>query len=165
MSDGRRSFWSSIPGLITGLAGLLTGVVGLGTLAVQQGIVGGTGSATTTTAVAPGSPTTTTVESGVFTVTPSPVKFQAGQREATVTVANAGKTGITVKPPEFSPVGVSVFRTDTGCSNVTVRRGRSCELKIFYTPSGLLKAATAKLVITADGVPGATEVLIETSAL
>ena len=35
MSENKKSFWSSIPGLVTGLAGLLTGVVGLVTVLIQ----------------------------------------------------------------------------------------------------------------------------------
>ena len=40
-SENKKSFWSSIPGLVTGLAGLLTGVVGLVTVLIQLDVIGG----------------------------------------------------------------------------------------------------------------------------
>ena len=58
MSENKKSFFSSIPGLITGLAGLVTGIVGLFTVLIQLDVIGGdddsgpTGAGGTTT-VAP----------------------------------------------------------------------------------------------------------------
>ena len=40
MSTTTRSFWSTIPGLVTGLAGILTALVGLGALLVSLGVIG-----------------------------------------------------------------------------------------------------------------------------
>ena len=41
MSENSRSFFSTVPGLVTGLAGVLTAVVGLITVLIQLGVIGG----------------------------------------------------------------------------------------------------------------------------
>lgn len=169
MSDGRRSFWSSIPGLITGLAGLLTGVVGLGTLAVQQGIIGDSNDSPATTVTAPaagGGATATTAETARFRVDPALVKLGPAEREKTVNVQNTSATvAITVRAPSFSGADPSAFKADTGCTGERLEAGRSCTVKIIYTPTGPLKASAATLVIRADGVARVIEVPIETSLL
>lgn len=169
MSENKRSFWSSIPGLITGIAGLLTGIVGLGTLAVQQGVVGGNGSTRPATTAAPGGagaiPTTST-EEGAFSVSPTLLRFQTGEREKDVTVRNSTRTArITVTAPQFSGPDASVFAADAGCTNVRLEPGRSCTVKVLFDPKGLLKSYKANVVLKADGGSGATEVPIEASTL
>ena len=169
MSESKRSFWASIPGLITGLAGLLTGVVGLGTLAVQQGVIGDSKDSPATTVPAPatgGGPTATTAEPASFRVDPTLVKLAPAEREKAVKVQNTSTTtAITLRMPTFSGADPAPFKTDAGCTNVRLEPGRSCTLKILYTPSGPLKASKADLVLQADGVARSTEVPIETSLL
>lgn len=166
MRDGSRSFWSSIPGLITGIAGLLTGVVGLGTLAVQQGIIGKDSASTTATTVSGavgGAPSTT--EAGAFTVNPTALKLLPTEREKEVTVQNSTRTAtITVLAPQFSGGDASVFRAETDCSNRRLEAGRSCKVKVLFAPGGLLKSYKTTLVIRADGV-AATEIPIEASTI
>ena len=79
MSESKRSFWSTIPGFVTGLAGLLTAVVGLVTVLIQLDIIGGDDSdqpvGTTGTTVAGGAPAgggaTPTTAALAFTVSPA----------------------------------------------------------------------------------------------
>lgn len=169
MTDGHRSFWSSVPGLITGLAGLLTGVVGLGTLAVQQGIIG-KGSSTSPTTTVAGGPVAgaggaTTTEAAAFTVTPTLLKLQATQRDASVTLMNATRTAtVTVLAPQFSGPDAASFKADAGCTNVRLDVGRSCTLKVLFSPSGLLKTYNATLVLKAEGAL-ATEVPVQATGL
>jgi len=170
VSDGRRSFWSSIPGLITGLAGLLTGVVGVGTLAVQQGIIGGRDSATTTTTVvgaAPaGGPTTTATEEASFTVDATSLRFQATERSKRITVTNSSRTAtITMLAPRFNGPDQTVFSVGPECSNTVLRPNATCTVTVQFAPSGLLKQYNAKLQFEAKSVPTVAEVAIQTAVL
>ncbi len=170
MTDGRRSFWSSIPGLITGLAGLLTGVVGLGTLAVQQGIIGkGSGSPVVTTG-APGSsgaPATPTTGAGVFIVNPTALDFApADAKEKLVTVKNFGPTPLTVQTPRVDGKDPDRFSASYGtCTGAPLPAGLSCTLKVTFTPGGALKRFEAKLQVTATGAPQSVEVALSASTL
>ncbi len=170
MSQDKRSFWASIPGLITGIAGLLTGVVGLITLGVQQGIIGkdsDSPATTVTTATAgSGAGSTPTTEAARFTVDPTLVRLAATDREKTVTVRNTARSAtITVLAPEFGGADRAAFRSDAGCTNVRLAPAASCTLKVLFTPSGLPRQYRASLVLKADGVTPVTEVPIETSLL
>ena len=176
MSESKRSFFSTIPGLVTGLAGLLTGIVGLVTVLIQLGVVGddsdgspatGTGTGTT---VAPGAPAGgaggAATEVGRLTVSPTLVKLQGTQREAEVKVTNQASTAkVTVLTPEFDGADQSVFRADAGCTNVPLEPGRSCTLKVLFSPSGPLKSYRATLVVKGDRGTPDTKVPVEASSL
>ena len=169
-NENKRSFWASIPGLLTGIAGLLTGVVGLVTLGVQQGVIGKDSDSPTTTVTAvpgaPGAGGTQTAEAATFRVEPTLVKLTQTEREKTVTVRNPTRTAaITVRAPEFGGPDRAAFRSDAGCTNVRLEPGASCTLKVLFAPSGLLKSYAAFLVVKAEGVTAVTEVPIEASAL
>jgi hypothetical protein len=174
MSENRKSFFSSIPGLVTGLAGLLTGIVGLVTVLIQLDVIGGKdaddpppGAVTTTTVVgqAPASGGPTTTVAGRFAVEPASLKLQATERQKAVTVKNTGAATLTVMAPEVGGTDRTAFRTDTGCSNVALRPGASCTLNVTLTPSGPLKTYNAKLLIEARESPQVTEVPIEAVAI
>jgi hypothetical protein len=163
VSNGHRSFWSSIPGLVTGIAGLLTAVVGLFGLAVQQGWIGG-GSGTTTTTV-PGGATTTT-QAGAFTVSPTALKFQAADPpEKTVKVSNSGDTAITVRLPTVSGKDPDQFSPTAGTCTGKLVPSASCNLSVTFRPSGALRSYTATLQVSAAGVSRAIEVPIEATTL
>jgi hypothetical protein len=51
MTDGaeKKSFWTTLPGMITATAGLITALAGLIAVLVQAGVLGGSGSATSVT--------------------------------------------------------------------------------------------------------------------
>lgn len=182
MSENKKSFWSSIPGLVTGLAGLLTGIVGLVTVLIQLDVIGGKGSSTptaaVTTTVAPaGAAGTTggttgaggagaiTTISGRLTAEPSSLKLATGEREKTITVRNLSNASLTVLKPEYTGADKSAFSTDSGCTNVVLPAGRSCTLTVMLAPTGPLKTYKANLVLEAKELPQATEVPVEATTL
>ena len=165
MSESNRSFWSSVPGFVTGLAGLLTAVVGLVTVLIQLDVIGGDSnggdSATTTTSVAgaqagaAGGATgggTTTTGPPQFTVSPATLDFPAGTREKTVQVRNTGSSTLTLAAPTVDGKDAAQFRAD-GCST-PVRAGLSCDLRVTFTASGPLRTYEARLQLTAPGARG-----------
>ena len=182
MSENKRSFFSTIPGLVTGLAGLLTAVVGLVTVLIQLNVIGGDDS-NGSTAVNAGGPvtsapaggggaggggpggTTASNRPGTFSVDPKSLKLALNEREKSVKVTNDGSAAITMLAPEFSGTDKAVFKTDAGCTNTRLEPGRSCTLKVLFTPSGPLKSYTAALVLNADKTPRATEVPVDASTL
>jgi hypothetical protein len=175
MSENRKSFWSSIPGLVTGLAGLLTGVVGLVTVLIQLDVIGGdnggTPNAAVTTTVAPGGTAGTTGGAGATTISgrlavePTSLKLATTEREKTLTVRNLSNGSLTVLKPEYTGTDRSAFSTDAGCTNVVLPAGRSCTLKVTLSPTGPLKTYKANLVLEAKEIPQATEVPVEASTL
>jgi hypothetical protein len=178
MSENKKSFWSSIPGLVTGLAGLLTGIVGLVTVLIQLDVIGGgddaaTPAGVTTTVAAGGTGGTagtgggggTTTVSARLTTDPTSLKLATGEREKTLTVRNLSSTPLTVLKPEYSGADRAAFSTDSGCTNVVLPAGRSCTLKVTLSPSGVLKTYKANLVLEAKEIPGATEVPVEATTL
>ncbi len=177
MSESRRSFFSTIPGLITGLAGLLTGIVGLVTVLIQLGVLGGddggqqvgtTGTETTVTGGAPSSRdggATTTTEPARLTVSPASLKLQPTEREKSIKVENPTRTAtVTVLAPELTGADRAVFRADAGCTNVRLEPGRSCTLKVLFAPSGALRSYTATLVVQGERTR-AIEVPIEATTI
>ncbi len=174
MSENKRSFWSSIPGLVTGLAGLLTGIVGLVTVLIQLDVIGGddpgdTGVATTVPQVgAPaggGGGTTPTTEAGRITVNPMSLKLAGSEREKELTVRNDSvTTAVTVLTPQIEG-DRTVIRTDAGCTNIRLEPGRTCRLKVLFAPTDLLKSYAATVVLRADGAPRAVDVPVDASAL
>ena len=172
MSENRRSFFATIPGLVTGLAGLLTGIVGLVTVLIQLGVIGGddgngTPNSVTTVAgatTAAGAGATPTTEAPRLSVNPSTVDFKLGDPpNKKVTVRNeTSTTTITVSSPQVTGSDRSQFSA-TGCS-APVRPGLSCELTVTFTPSGPLRSYQASLQITAPGARG-EEVRLSASTL
>ena len=181
MSENRRSFWSSVPGLITGLAGLLTGIVGLVTVLIQLGVLGGgkdkpssSASSGTTVTLAPGQTsstvfgaaagTTPTTERGRFTVSPTLLTLQSGDRQKPLTVKNASSTAsITVLAPDFDGPDKAAFKADAGCTNALLQPGASCTLNVLFTPTGILRSYSANVVVKASGADS-TSVPIEVKA-
>jgi hypothetical protein len=172
----KKSFWSSIPGLVTGLAGLLTGIVGLVTVLIQLDVLGGkddaatpaAGVSTTVAGQAPvtgGGSTPTTAISGKLTTDPATLKLQPTQREMSVTVRNSASAMVTVLKPETSGRDQAAFKVDEGCTNVSLRPGSSCTVKVQLTPSGVLKDYQAKLLLEAKEITTVTEVPIEASTI
>lgn len=182
MSD-RRSFWSTVPGLITGLAGLLTGIVGLVTVLIQLGVIGGksdgtttaaTGGTVTTTApsTAPGSAPstvaaggTTVTAAGSFTV-PATLDFPVGVKEKPLPVKNTSTSGsITVRPPTVTGKDAAQFSASLGDCSQPLAAGLSCTMTVTFSPNGPLRTYSATLQVTATGAARGAEVALTASTL
>lgn len=176
MSENKKSFWSSIPGLVTGLAGLLTGIVGLVTVLIQLNVIGGghggTPKAAVTTTVVPGAAAATsggggatTTISGQLAAEPTTLKLATGEREKSLVVRNASNATVTVLKPETKGRDSSAFTVDSGCTNVSLRAGASCTVKVQLAPSGPLKTYEARLVLEAKEISQVTEVPVTATTL
>ena len=174
MSDGHRSFWSSVPGLITGLAGLLTGIVGMVTLLVQQGIIGNNGKTTATTTVTttvPGGTISTvappTTVPGSFTLNPRSVDFQPATLKQPVTVKNTGPTPVTVSFPTLTGPDSARFSVSMGDCDHALAANLSCSLQVTFTPvsGAALKHYSATLQVTAAGAARGDEVPVTATTL
>ncbi len=172
MSENKRSFWSSVPGLVTGMAGLLTGIVGLVTVLIQLNVIGGdkpgTPAATATT-VANAGGTTATTEVGSFTVSPKPLTFgPTDSKVKTVTVKNTSDTAsISLQPPRVTGDNAGQFSAafDT-CSSAPLRPNLSCTLKVTFAPDRPLGNYKATLQVQpAAGAVRAEEVQLTASTL
>lgn len=150
-----RSFWSSIPGVLTGLAGVLTGVVGLLGLALSQGWLGdgrteaqGGGSADETNEVV-----VISVEPERLELTKAPV----GEATETVVVTNEGNESITVST-EVTGADASAFNADA-CNNGEIAPGRTCEVEVTFDAG--VGSYGAVLVVSANDGEDAQEVRLE----
>ena len=172
----KKSFWSGVPGLVTGLAGLLTGVVGLVTVLIQLDVIGGdddeatpaAGVSTTVAGQAPvagGGGSSPTTSSGGLTADPLTLKLQPNEREKSLTVRNSASAMVTVLKPQTTGRDQSAFKVDEGCTNVSLRPGSSCTVKVQLTPSGVLKDYRANLVLEAKEISQVTEVPIEATTI
>jgi len=163
MSENKRSFWSSIPGVVTGVAGLLTGIVGLVTVLIQLDVMGGdnssdgTGATATTVAGAGttavgGAGATPTTEVPRFTVSPTTLDFKAADpREKEVTVKNESSAALlTLSLPRISGKDAGRFTASSGACSA-LRAGESCKLRVTFAPAGPLASYEAKLEVTATG--------------
>ena len=122
MSD-RKPFWSSAPGVVTGIASIVTAVVGLLGISVQAGWIGGDDKstvssssgdavATTTLSTVRGATTTVvTAKQGEFAVDPESVTFEPLKAKvATVAVKNTGDVPLTMRPPNLTGSGEASLR-------------------------------------------------------
>jgi hypothetical protein len=182
VSDGKRSFWSSVPGLITGLAGLLTGVVGLITLLVQQGVIGNNSSGgklpplgtSVPSATVPGTPGTvagssSSTASGTFTVSPTALDFApTDPRTKAVTVKNTGNvTTLTDFRSTVDGKDAGLFQASLGDCGGPLPANGTCTVKVTFTPQSgaALKQYTARLRLSATPAPAVAEVVLTGSAL
>jgi hypothetical protein len=182
MSESKRSFFSTIPGLITGLAGLLTGIVGLVTVLIQLGVLGGdddssvnaTGASSTTVAgggtsgggTSGGGGATTTTELATFTASPTTLDFGPADKEKTVTIKNTSSTApITVSQPRLTGDDASNFSVALDSCNRPLAADLSCTVKVTFAPTGNLRRYSATLQIEARGAPRGAEVKLTGSSL
>ncbi len=187
MSD-KKPFWSSVPGVVTGVAGVVSAIVGLLGVSLQLGWIGGddgSPSAATSTSVAgaagaAGGSTSTppptlrgattvpssTAASGKFEVNPASISFEPLQpsRESIVTVVNTGDVSLTVRAPRLSGSGADHFRaTDVDCTKSPLVAGLSCQVKVTFAPQrpGQYEA---RLVVETSNALRATEVALKGNA-
>ncbi len=174
MGASRKSFFSSVPGVITGAAGVLSAVVGAAGLAVQQGWIGGdsetTGSGASGQAGAQGSRGSgggsgaSVSAAPKFSVEPTSVSFQAvGSRQAKVKVRNTGTVPLTVESPTVTGDDADRFSASEGSCDEALDPGRSCELEVTFSPR--TGTFTAVLVVEAEGGAKASEVPLKGSAV
>jgi hypothetical protein len=175
----KKAFWSSIPGVATGVVGFLSAIAGILGVSAQLGWIGGddggngsvdAGGVTTTVAGGPiGSSATTlrgatgatspTAAPGEFTVDPRSVAFEPLQaREAIVTVSNTGDVALTVRAPEVTGSGDEHFKAaDVDCARSSLAPGRTCEMKVTFAPQRAGQY-TAVLVVKASNAQRQVEV-------
>jgi hypothetical protein len=150
----KKSFFSTVPGLITGLAGLITATVGLITVSTQMGWIGGNGNGgdadrPTATTVAPGA----TTPALSFTVSPRQVTFGGiSGNEQRVTVQNTGSGPLRL---EASITGANrdQFRIAQNDCTATLNAGLSCVVTVNFlaTRQG---ESTANLAVQPAGGTG-----------
>ncbi len=156
MSNPNRSFWSSVPGLVTGLAGLLTGVVGLITLAVQLDLVGrDTAKPPATTGPTLAGPSTTTGVAS-FTATPRTLDFApTDPKEKTITIRNTSlTTELRLAAPLVTGKDEKQFTPGYGDCSAPVKPNLSCTMKVTFASGGGFRSYAAKLQLSAAGAVG-----------
>ncbi len=180
MSDSRKpGFFSTLPGLLTGVAGVLSAGAAVAGLAVQQGWVGGgsdssksdtaaeaqrPGSAASDGSSSSGSSSSAARAAGSFEVSPGNVEFDPiGAQQATVKVRNTGDVSLSVKPPTVTGEDADRFQASNRSCTGSLAPGRTCELEVSFEPKA--GKYNAVLVVAASGAPNEAEVPLEGSAL
>ena len=179
----RKRFWSSVPGVVTGVASVVTATVGLIGAGVTLGWFGNkdstkTSAGATTTSVGPGATLTTlsppgstgasgatpTTSLSPLTASPSQLTFDAlGSRSQQVTVRNATATAVTLRPPNIAGVDSSQFDAKDLTCGGRLDANRTCLVLVTFlaTKTG---TASATLVVEPVGPP-AVEVPLKGSRL
>ena len=174
MSEKTKSFFSTIPGLVTGLAGLLTGIVGLVTVLMQLNVIGGDDSkdvATTGTTIAPAgggaAGAAATAGSVSFTVSPNPLNFgPTDPKEKVLTVRNTSTTErLAVQAPRVTGKDAARFTVAMGDCASPLAPNLSCTLRVTFAPSGPLATYEATVQVQASGAPQGVEVKLTGSTL
>ncbi len=172
MAEKRKSFWTTVPGIISGVAAIVTGLgvlipllLGVGgkhtnkNTASQNSSPGVTSTSTaggsTGGTSGPGStPLPTDSASGStssplgITADPSSVNVTGKAADATVTISNPGGTDVTIDKVEITGANASAFSiTSTTCGNgSTASPNQSCQVVVHYTPPALGSASAALVV-------------------
>lgn len=152
MAAKQRSFWSSLPGLLTGLAGVLTGVVGLLGLAFSQGWIGDR----------------TAEESGSgggedvvrISVEPETLGLNQVQPGNSVAVTNEGTGPITVST-EIEGQDAGRFSADDSDCGGELLPGRSCSMMVSLDAELGDVSYRATLVVSANDGEQSEEVALE----
>jgi hypothetical protein len=142
----KGSFWSSLPGVLTGIAGLATAVVALLSLAASQGWIGGDGADGAGSAGGGEAPARIDVD-------PTSLQFRAVPGAAsseTVTVTNGGDAPVRLEQPKIDGADADRFEIAGGnCTGQPLPPGRSCEVVVTFS-GGLTADASATLVVTPE---------------
>ena len=152
-----RSFWSSIPGLLTGLAGVLTGVVGLLGLAANQGWLGegkaeegqGEGSGSEVVRIS--------VEPDEVSLTKVPLR----DAKETLTVSNDGTEPVTVST-SLEGEDAETFKVDDGdCTRSAIPSGGRCDMSVIFDAGPRPSPYRASLEVAANGDEQVQQVVLE----
>jgi hypothetical protein len=159
----KGSFWSSLPGVLTGIAGLATAVVGLLSLAASQGWIGGDGAGDADgTGTGAGGEVPARLEPD-----PPSVQFRAvpgAPKQATITVRNQGDATAQLVDPEVRGAGSDLFNVvDDDCTGSPLPSGQSCKVVVSYN-GGLGDEASVTLVIAPESGKAA-EVRLEAGVI
>jgi hypothetical protein len=174
-----KSFWSSIPGFITGLAGVVTGVVGLITVLIQLDVIGGDSNGSPTGTTQPGATTETTrrsarsgagagqsasVQDAQFSVTPTAVRLDTVlNKQADVLVRNTGAAPLTVDDVTVSGAGASEFAvSEQDCTAEDLAVNNTCSIEVKYEPSARGEH-TATLTVEVAGASSPQQVSLSGS--
>ncbi len=162
MSTAKKSFWSSLPGLITGVAGVVGAVVGLITVLINLGVIGGSNNSPTATTVPLGAPggggtttgdrtTVTTLADGSFTVDPNALKFSLTTTKGAVTVLNTGSVPLKMNPPDVSGPDKDKFVVSASeCTSSPLPPKKPCTIDVTFA-GGL--SAKATMTVSAKNAP------------
>ncbi|MGH9222601.1 MAG: hypothetical protein ACRD2W_02090 [Acidimicrobiales bacterium] len=154
-TQGRRSFFATTAGIVTGVAGLVTAVVGLLTVGAQLGWFGseddGGGGGSGPAATGAGASTTVVAQ---FTVDPSRVAFEVlGPRESLVRVHNNSQTvPITWRAPSIEGADRAMFNASDVSCGARLGPGLSCEVRVRFAPARN-GDYTARLVLQPENGP------------
>jgi hypothetical protein len=184
MSVKEKSFFSTIPGLVTGAAGLLTGVVGLLTVSTQMGWIGGDddgantdqpAAQSTATTVRPGSGGASTASGGTTGTTAANLAFDASPRQITfggiggddqvVTVRNSGNGPIRFEPFAITGPNRDQFRIGQNDCGSTLNAGRTCTVTVTYLKTRAGESTATLVVEPADSPPPAQEISLKGTRL
>lgn len=173
MAASRKSFFSTLPGFVTGLAGLVSAAVAAVGLGVQQGWIGGSGSEPSADELRTDGRAALSRENQeqgradeepAFAVEPTSVSFgPVGSRDASVKVRNTGDVDLRLGTPTITGDDPDRFRVSEGTCNGVVDPGRSCELDVTFTPK--TGTFSAVLVVEAEEGGKAHEVPLQARAV
>jgi hypothetical protein len=172
MAEGKKSFWMTVPGLISGIAATVTGLAvliplllgvggkhtnknsasqnsspGVTSTSTAGGSTGGTSGPGSTPLPTDSASGSTSSPLGI-TADPSSVNVTGKAADATVTFTNPGSTDVTIDKVEITGANASAFSVaSTTCGNgSTVSPNQSCQVMVHYTPPAL-GSASASLVV------------------
>ncbi len=172
MNTAKKSFWSSVPGVVTGVAGVVGAVVGLITVLISLGVIGNSNSSPTVTTLPPsetsgatsgsgagtgGSPTT--VAKGSFTVDTDSLTLSLLKPEDSVTVSNNGKVPLSLGLPQVSGDKDRFTIVARDCTSSALGPGKSCSIKVTLNGPGA--AGSATMVVSADAAASTTTVKLK----
>ncbi len=152
MAAKQRSFWSSLPGLLTGLAGVLTGVVGLLGFAFSQGWIG-EGTAEDSGSGTGDEVVRIDVDLPALSFTKAPTQ----EAVESVAIANEGTGPITVSAAVEGEDAEAFTADDSDCGG-ELPPGRSCSVAVRFDAGPGVSTYGATLVVEANAGEQSEEV-------
>jgi hypothetical protein len=172
MANDRKSFWTTVPGIVSGIAAIVTGLAVLIPLALgfggkhtnkntasqspSPGVTSSTGTGTSDTASplpsdssspfgAGGPSDSSSIPALGISANPSSVSLGGKAPDATVTITNPGSTDVTIEKAEITGANAAAFSiTSTTCGEKsTLSPKESCQVVLHYTPPALGSASAA----------------------
>ena len=172
MADRKKNFWTTVPGIISGIAATITGLAvliplllgvggkhtnknaasqnsspGVTSTSTAGGSTGGTSGPGSTPPPTDSASGSTSSPLGV-TADPSSVNVTGKAADATVTISNPGSTDVTIDKVEITGANAAAFSlSSTTCGTAsTVSSTKSCQVVLHYTPPALGSASAALVV-------------------